>query len=422
MRLLAEPAPIPLGEIDLSDPRRFRDGDQHGAWRTLRDEAPVWRHRAPSGADVWSATRYETCRRVLKDHESFTVERGSILDVVGIGDRAGGISMALTDPPRHGVFRAPAMRVFAPTAVRAHAARARERVRRLVAPWLAGGEHDVAEVALELPMAASGELIGLARSDWSSAAFWSMAAIAPEDPVFAAGSRGATLARAHHELFECVSSAIRARRKQPRRDLVSALVALEVDGRRLADAEIALTLYNVVLGANNTTPQAVSHLLLALAARPELWRRLVADRALIPAAVEEGLRFASPANHYVRHAVRDVELDGTVVPAGEAVCAWIASADRDERVFDEPYRFALDRASNPHLAFGVGAHYCLGAPSVRALLTQLLEELTASVERLEAVGEPTHLLSTFVNGVTHARIEFTPVRARRPASAVPAHA
>lgn len=403
-----EPALVPLAEIDLSDAAVFRDRDQHGAWRTLREQAPVWRHRAPSGADVWSVTRYDSCQRVLNDHKSFTAERGSILDVVGIGDRAGGVSMALTDPPRHTPLRIRAMPVVSTQSVRALETEIRARIQREIAPWLAGGEHDAVVVARELPMAASGQLIGLEPSDWSSVAYWSMAAIAPDDPAYAVGSRQATLMQAHHELFGAMSSAIRARRKQPQHDLISAFLAVAVEGRRLTDGEIALTLYNIVMGANNTTPQAVCQLLVVLAEQPSIFGQLAADPSLVPTVVEEILRWASPANHFVRHAVRDVELEGTLVPAGAALCAWIASANRDERAFPNPYEFDVRRTPNPHLAFGVGAHYCIGAPAARLLLSQVIEELVANVERIELSGEPVHLAASFVNGLASLPLKFVP--------------
>src|SRR5207302_1636692 len=116
------------------DAARYRSEDLHPAWRTLRAEAPVWRHRTTSGADVWSVTRHADCQQVLKDHTAFTSERGTIVDVIGVGDRAGGITIALTDPPRHTLLRGPVMRLLSRWQKRQTAEATRERVRRVVEP------------------------------------------------------------------------------------------------------------------------------------------------------------------------------------------------------------------------------------------------------------------------------------------------
>lgn len=391
---------VPLDEVDLVDPDRYRSTCQHLAWQTLRADAPVARHEIPGRGAFWSFTRYADCERILKDATTFSSEQGTILASVGIGDSAGGLAITLMDPPRHGQIRGPAMRAIGHRVVRERAGRMREQVRQLIAPLLDGEQHDVARVLRRLSMVVAGELIGVPERYWDSIAFWTTACIAPEDPEYATGATpAATLRQAHHELFSCFTEIIRDRRVTPRDDLVSLLVTLECDGRRMDDWRVLLNCYNFILGANTTTPHVATHTLLALAERPQAWESVARDPALAGSLVEEGTRWASPTHHLVRRATREAEVGGTVVAEGEWVSAWVASANRDEAVFDRPYEFDPGRSPNPHLGFGAGPHYCIGAPASRLALGMLFEQLVAEVERFELAGEVLHLRSNWINGL-----------------------
>jgi cytochrome P450 len=139
---------------------------------------------------------------------------------------------------------------------------------------------------------------------------------------------------------------------------------------------------------------------LAFIEHPDQYRRTAPDESAVALAVEEGLRWSSPANHFMRYAVADTELSGVPVPAGSAVVAWLGAANRDERVFDEPYRFDVRRTPNRHVAFGFGPHYCIGAPLARIALRLFFSEVVALVDRFELAGEVEHLRSNFVAGIT----------------------
>jgi cytochrome P450 len=154
-----------------------------------------------------------------------------------------------------------------------------------------------------------------------------------------------------------------------------------------------------VLGAHSTTPHVAAHTLRVLAGRPDLWAALVADRDLVPALVDEGSRWTSPTHHLVRRATTDVEIGGERIGAGDWVCAWVASANRDEQHFPDPYEFDPRRTPNPHLSFGAGVHFCIGTHLSRAALTMLFSLIVDRLGHVE-IGPPTHLRSNWINGLT----------------------
>jgi cytochrome P450 len=248
-------------------------------------------------------------------------------------------------------------------------------------------------------MAFTGTLMGLPEEDWTRLALLTTSAVAPSDLDYRQNTGHSTLAAAHHDLFAYFSARVRERVRQPREDLVGFLVGMEVDGRRLRHDEIVYNCYSLLLGANVTTPHAIASTVLALIENPLEWQRLLADPALTSSMIEEGLRWSSPANHFMRHAVHDMELHGTHIREGDAVVAWLGSANRDEDVFADPYRFDITRSPNRHLAFGLGPHYCIGAPLARIALRMLFQVIVASVQEFTVAGPVEHLASDFVAGI-----------------------
>jgi cytochrome P450 len=219
-------------------------------------------------------------------------------------------------------------------------------------------------------------------------------------------------------LFTVFAEAIADRRRNPRNDLISVLIDLDYGGRKLDDHQVLLNCYSMVMGANTTTPYVASHLILAMAQRPEVWRAVRENPDLVSGCVEEALRWATPTNHLMRRTTRDVEIGGRHIAEGEIVCAWLPSANRDESVFEDPYEFKPDRKHGQHLAFSLGAHYCIGGPAARAVLTVLVEELARDFEGFEIEGDVHHLASNFINGMTRLPVRLrTSRRATASASA-----
>jgi len=399
---------IDLDRVDLFDARLYSDGDPHAIWRALRRTSPVRWQSLEDGRGFWNVTRYDDVRRVLRDHAAFTSEGGNLLSMLGRPDPAAGAMVTSTDPPRHQVLREPLTRCITPQAIGRQERRIREGIRRFLAPLVSEDSWNVAAAATELPMAFTGALLGVPESDWPMLARWTMAAVAPEDPWYHDGNSRLVAAEAHYGLFEYFSEQVRHRgAAAPSDDIIGGLMSAEVDGKGLTPDEIVYNCYSMTLGANGTAPHVIAATVQALAENPDEHRRLAEHPELLPSAVEEGFRWSSPANHFLRHAVTDVTLSGVRIAAGDPVVVWMGSANRDETVFADPYRFDVGRNPNRHIAFGVGPHYCVGAPLARSALTMLFAELIALVEVFEIVGPVQHLRTNVVAGIADL-----PVRAR----------
>ncbi|MGP3978840.1 cytochrome P450 [Streptomyces sp. 8N114] len=398
--------------VDLADPQLYATGDPHAVWLALRERHPVWRQTLPDGRSFWSVTRYHDVNDVLRDHTRFTSERGTLLSTLAVDDPAGGKMMAASDPPTHTAMREPLSKVLSARALRRWEPRIRQMVCRLIAPLADGDAWDIAEAAADFPMAFTGTLMGLPERDWPRLTRLTTMAIAPEDGEFSEG-RG-TLVAAHHELFEYFADHLHATRDAADDSLVGFLRGMTVDGgRRLRQDEIVYNCYSLLLGANVTTPHAVAGTVLAFIEEPAQYARLTLDPGVVSRAVEEGLRWSSPANHFMRYTRRETELSGVRLGAGEAVVAWLGSANRDLRVFADPFTFDVARSPNRHVAFGFGPHYCVGAPLARIALRILFEEIVRHVDGFEQAGPVEHLASNFVAGIKHL-----PVTARlRPGAA-----
>ncbi|MEV6948661.1 cytochrome P450 [Streptomyces sp. NPDC051172] len=399
--------------LDLADPMLHSDGDAHAIWRALRRHDPVSRQVAPSGHPFWSVTKYEDAQIVLRDHTLFTSERGTLLNILGTDDPAGGKQMAVTDPPTHARMREPLQRALSIKAVETHREEIRAMVVDLIEP-MADGVFDFAAAMAAMPMAVTGSLMGLPAADWPHLTRLTTAAIAPDDPEFQlADSSEATLDTAHRELFAYFQDVVHQRQKQPGEDLISFLMSIDLDGRRMSLGEIMSNCYSLLLGANVTTPHVASAAM-ATQTGTGVFEDWAAHPDLAVRGTEEALRWASPANHFMRYAKRDVELRGVPIAAGDAVVVWLGSANRDEDVFTDPDTFDIRRARNRHVAFGVGSHFCVGHTVAKVTLRLLFTEMLSRFHDFEVVGKVQRLRSNFVAGYSHL-----PVTARRRAEPGP---
>ncbi|MFI9782960.1 cytochrome P450 [Kitasatospora sp. NPDC051984] len=417
-------AGVDPSQVDLFDPEFHAGGDPHTVWAAMRERAPLHLSRLPDGRSFHSVTRYHDACQVLGNHREFTSERGSLLNQLGHGDAAAGKMLVATDPPRHSELRRPLNRMFTGRGLARSEHRIRAAVRALLARALDGerapdGERsldgepfDLAREATMLPMAIAGALMDLPEPDWADLVQWTGMAAAPQDPVFMIRNSHATLAIAHHRLFEYFEQQYEARKGTEGDDAFRLLMTMR-DGE-LTREEVVVNCYSLLLGANATTPHTVAGTVLALIERPEQFRAVRENPDLIPGLVEEGLRWTSPASSFLRYATEDVELSGGTVPKGGAVAVWVGSANRDADVFPDPYRFDVTRQENRHIAFGYGAHYCLGATVARLTLRIFFEEVLDTVEEFTLAGEPRHLTSNFVAGLTGLPVL---ARARRTAEA-----
>ena len=319
----------------------------------------------------------------------------------------------MLDPPRHGPLRRVAMPRFTPRGIRSRHDEI-DRIAVEVLDDLAAsnqtGEFDFVEhVAAPLPIGVISWILGVPSEDWKLLFRWTNQVIGKDDPEFRQPGEtpGQTIRRARGELHNYLTAIIERRRREPGDDIVSQLIASEIDGQSLTDEQLLNYCELIVEAGNETTRNAISGGLLAFSQNMEQWELLKRDPELLPTAVEEILRWVSPIIHFTRTATEDTEIQGATIPAGDKVALFFASANRDEEVFGNPFEFRIDRQPNHHLAFGSGPHFCMGANLARVELETLFRHLLTRLEWFELAGPP-ELLNSAVNG----GIKHLPLRVR----------
>jgi cytochrome P450 len=305
--------------------------------------------------------------------------------------------MLVTDPPAHTRLRGLVSQAFTPRRIAQLAPRIDAIARELVDRAVAEREVDLVEaLTYPLPVVVIAEMIGVPADDRAEFKAWSDALVAPLGTAFfetAPPERVATLRRVRAELEAYFVRLVEERRRAPRDDLLSALVAAELEGSRHSFPELLAMLILLLVAGNETTTNLIGNAVLDLLAHPAALAALRADPARTSTAVEEVLRFSSPVQMDPRRATRTVELHGVTVAADEFVLCWLGSANRDETVFERPETFDVTRRKNPHLAFGFGPHYCLGAAlatleaevALRVLLAR-----TSDIRRVDDAPLPLH--------------------------------
>jgi cytochrome P450 PksS len=354
--------------VDLASPA-FK-ADPYPFYARLRDEAPVYRVTLRRGMDVWLVTRYDDVALVLRD-ERFAKDMAKVLTPADAArlPRPPGLFKPLThhmlnaDPPDHTRLRALVQRAFTPGLVEGMRARVQAIAGRLLDGIAGRAEVDlIRDYALPIPTTVIAEMLGVPVADRHRFHRWSRTILLSSSSAWgfwkAMPSAWAFL--------RYIRRLIAARRADPRDDLVSALVRAEEAGDRLTTDELVSMVFLLLVAGHETTVNLIGNGMLALLEHPAELARLRADEKLIRPAVEEMLRFSSPVETSTRRFAReDVPLAGTTIPRGALVLAVIASANRDGRQFPDPDRLDVAREPNKHLAFGLGAHYCLGAPLAR---------------------------------------------------------
>jgi hypothetical protein len=375
--------------------------DPYPTYARMREEAPVYHNQA---LNFWGLSRFDDVLEGYRDWESFTSTRGIALGDAGTGTTPSMIGM---DPPNQTGLRKLAVHAFSPKRVAALEPRIRGLATRFLDGLVEEGECDlIARFAALLPSDVISTLLGAPPSDHNDLRIWTATLLTREDGQM-------NLPRAAHEaqanLIGRFQELIAEKRKRPADDLISALIATELEGRRLEDLEILGFAMLLITGGNETTEKLIANTVHQLARHPEQRAQILSDPARIPDAVEESLRFRSPTQYMARTTTRDLSLHGRTIPEGEKVMLLIGAANHDPRHFDRPERFDMNRKMDRHLAFGFGVHFCLGARLARLEARVALEEIHARLPDYEVdEGGVSVVHATNVAGLATLPIRYSP--------------
>ena len=408
---------VDLGSLDFwGTPAEERDR----YFAELRHHAPISHHQPPEDIlglpdqdrqGYWAIVRYEDVRRISRDPGTFCSGQGTQFADAPPEFLEASMSFLAMDAPRHTKLRGLVSSAFTPRQVARIEDGIRANARRIVAEAAPSGGGDFVElIAKRLPLVTISDMIGVPDADRERVVAAADLLVTTSDPE-AFGERPPieVVGEALWTLTTFATELAAHREQNPDDDLMTALVQAEVDGERLTHAEIAAFFVLLSVAGNDTTRHTTSHAMRALTVNPD--QRALLMEALdecLPTAVEEFVRWASPVMTFRRTTTREVELHGQPLAAGEKVVLFYHSGNRDERAFEEPWRFDVTRDPNHHLGFGGGGpHYCLGASLARTQLRAIFDELLRVTPDIEA-HEPELLRSAFIHGVKRMDCTFTP--------------
>jgi len=385
-------------------------GYPHAEWTWLRRNAPVFWYDRPDVNPFWAITKHADIIEIGKQPTAFlNAPRVAVFPHELPPPAEGEVRHLLNmDPPDHARYRRVTSHWFTPRSIRTLDAKV-ARVTSEVIEEAAGTDHGdfVRDISAKITIAVIAEMLGVPRKDWDLLFRWTNEIIAPQDPEFQTGTPHETLEAARYELFAYFQEMSDERRKRPTDDIVSVVANAEVDGARLAPVELLSYYFLLVVAGNETTRNAMTGGMIAFLENPGQWRALQHDPSLADSAVEEVVRWTTPVIQFARTATRDYELRGTTIRKGQSLCLFYPSGNRDEEVFEDPFVFRIDRDPNPHIAFGMGEHVCLGAHLARLELHHAFTLLARRLASCEADGPAERVRSSFVGGIKRAPMRWT---------------
>jgi len=403
----------PLDEATRRDP--------YALYARGRSEFPVFAHEGLP-LRLFSVFRHEDCQAILRDDEAwsnvFRIEETQLQSDIAALDADFGEppppSMLGTDGAEHARLRSLVNKAFTPRIVQRLEPRMHEIAHELIHAAVKKGTVDLVEaLTYPLPVTIIAEIIGVPPGDRAQFKTWSDEAVSVLGTGFFGGLDLERLKRQRRLLEQMRTYFVplaEERKKMPRDDLLTGLVQAEYEGSRLTQEEMLSMLVLILVAGNETTTTLIGNAVLELLAHPAELARLRAEPSLLPSAIEEVLRFSSPVQFDPRRATRTIELRGHKVERDDVVLCWLGSANRDEALFERPHVFDIGRDRTPHLAFGFGVHYCLGANLARLEAQVALKSLlqhTRSFERVDDSPLPLHPSPVF-RGVTSLPLRITP--------------
>ncbi len=403
--------------VDLSDGRAFAKGFPHAYFTWLRDNAPVFWHEptavSPDGEGFWVVTRYEDVREIQTQPDLFSSETGGGRTGGGTGlsdTQRLGTLLVFTDDPKHKMLRSLVNKGFTRAAIAKLEDSLRQRAHRLIDAFPENAPFDfVPAFARELPLQAICMVLGVPQEDRTQLCEWIDAGLAAESPEIIAPEF-------QHKVSAYGRALIDKKRQNPQADILSNVIHARLDGpdsRALSDAEL-LGFFQLLFPAGaETTRSAIGGGLKALMEHPDQLDIVRRDPKSVPGAIEEIVRWTTPSIYKRRTATQDVAFKGHRIKAGDKVTFWEMSANRDERVFADPFKFDVRRMPNPHLGFGYGVHVCLGSMLARLELKIALEELLARIDDFRFAGDVDWMPNNRLLGIRH--FPMTVSKSRRAA-------
>ena len=390
--------------VDIYSPDLYAAGPPHELFARLRRERPVCWQDVPGEPGYWAVLRHADVVHVARHPEVFSASEGGVilenLDPASL-DAMRDMLLGM-DPPRHTAYRKPVAPEFKARVI----GRMESQIRTIAAGILdravsaggSGGEVEfVHDVGAHLPSAVVGQLLGLPRRDWPAIHSLAERNAGGQDPDIAEPSeRGSSSVEM---AVYAMAFAARRRTMPPQEDLTDVLLGSHFDGRLMTDVDFGRFFVQLVTAGNDTTRTMLSSGLLALLQHPDQMEAVRRRPEMMPAMVEEVLRWANPLHYFRRTAMADTEIAGQPVAAGDKVAMIYTSANRDEAVFDDPQTFDITRNPNPHLSFGIGTHFCLGVHLARLEGRVFFEELLARFDHMELAGEPRRQRSNLNNAL-----------------------
>lgn len=408
--------------LELIDPVRYGElGRPHSIWAELRRESPVHRVEAPGYPPFYAITRHADILEISGKPNIFSNREGPMFfshaereeNEFALKNLRTIIQM---DPPDHVIYRKVTSGMFTPRSISRLDQIVTECARAHVDQLGPEGEIDFVEaIAVRHPLRVLGTILGLEPEDEELLLKLTQEQFGSNDPELQreGEDRAAAQQQMMLDFFNLFNRIIEDRRINPRDDLATKLATAKLpNGEPLGQMEMLGYFQIVFTAGHDTTRNAISDGMLALIEHPDQLRKLHDDPKLAKSAFEEIVRWSSPVNYMRRHVLEDVELHGVKLRKGDDLVMYYCSANRDENVFDDPFRFDIERRANRHLGFGTGQHFCLGAHVARLSARALFTELAARVEAMEVIAPPTHTAASFVVG-----LKSLPVRYRMRAGA-----
>jgi cytochrome P450 len=397
----------------FADPQAYTDEKRlHAALAQLRATAPVSWVEVDGYRPFWAITKHADIMDIERNNTLFTNwPRPVLTNAEGdeLQANAGVRTLIHMDDPQHRVVRAIGADWFRPKAMRAMKMRVDELAKIYVDKMMAvGPECDfVQQVSVNYPLFVIMSLLGIPEADFARMLTLTQELFGSEDSEFKRGSSGEEQLPALFDMFQYFNGVTAARREHPTEDLASAIANARVDGEPLSDIDTVSYYLIVATAGHDTTSATISGGLQALIENPDQRERLRDNLDLMPLATEEMIRWVTPVKEFMRTADEDTTVRGIPIAAGDSVLLSYVSGNRDEDIFDDPFRFDVGREPNKHLAFGYGVHFCMGAALARMEVNSFFSELLPRLKSIELTGDPELTATTFVGGLKHLPVRYS---------------